>query len=888
MLDLQCLRLAGSQPPGRRQIAGLSARDMRKAGKHVVQIFLGVYLVHFAVVFISRQGLRLIRYQGGVNEKGMFSIVGMVLSARSGRLRGGGQPLFCRGQSNAKAEWAAAIQARLGEVVENAEVVHANHSGNAMAQWYTTIAQTNYHADFFNAGGTGTLQSRIAAIQGSGDEPVFRGFFWFQGESDTGSTETMDAYAGRFNGMLGQLKSDLGMSEEIEFTMALIDMNSDPFYDDPANTGGRTRSDIEYMRAVQSNICSSANGSFEDTRGYDRLDTWHLPITPDLVSLGFAMAERHMDTFGVIVTTNTVSIGSAAADGSIYGTTGVFPAADLFAARIRGTTYNGVAFFELPAGEIVDAELSFTVVTDEGVLTDGINLDVWALGFQSVPALSAAWMLQADTDTRVLLNGKVPVKIADNFVDAGQATPAGSVWKSSEAESQALADYINGLMNDGAVPGDYLAIRINPDGVITNYSAGARFAASSNSNQARVPVLTIKYLDKVIPSVDTGYWSVGSHAEDGAVAESGAKFTTQTLISSTGGSGPEPWSGICFFELPPQPLTDADMMLTVESDFMPANITTNVDLWGLGYQTTPFLNAAFHLTAENDTRLLLNGEQPVKIADDIVKPGVSDFKGGVWSPDASEKITLKNFMNKLFLRGAKPGDYAVFRVNMDARVYGVSYGIRWGSSSHPGYEPQFTGNFVPAENLCLNPGMELGNQGDTITFWSVARNNFLFNHTNVNPRTGNYVMRMGVGGDQTGNTANNINSSQKIQRDDWEGKYVTFRCYGRHNADEPLVAGSVQKLELRLWCLDAAQANIAFYTTGDDQNLLPTSPTDEWIPMEISATCPAGTEYVMAMAIFRTGTDVDPGITTGAVLVDDTRLEIFNQPVEEGTLIILH
>ncbi|MDA3926378.1 MAG: hypothetical protein PF904_16940 [Kiritimatiellae bacterium] len=796
---------------------------------------------------------------------------------------------FAGGQSNAKVEWASAIEARLGAVIDNVEVVHIRHSGNAMSQWYTTSVQANYEADFFNASATGKLETAIADIEAAGDDPVFRGFFWFQGEGDTASTNTMDLYSGRFNGMLSELKSDLGMSNDIDFTMALIDMNSDSLYDDPANTSGRTRGDIEYLRMVQSNICNSTNGSFEDTREYDRLDSWHLPITPDLVNLGTAMAEKHAETFGAVVTTNTVSISSHSADGAIYGTSGVFTNTDLFAARIRETPYNGVAFFEIPEGEIVDAELSFTVVTDEGVLTDGINLDMWALGYQSTPSLSAAWMLQDDTDIRLLLNGKAPVKIADNFVDAGEQTDAGSVWKTSASEGQDLAEYINGILSDGAVPGDYMAIRINPDGVITNYSAGARFGASNHANQSQVPILTVKYIDKVLPSVDTGYWNVGSHSEDGAISESGGRFTTQTLISSTGGNGPEPWSGVCFFELPPQVMTDASMRLKVETDYMPSTIITNVDLWGLGYQRTPYLNKDWYISAENDTRILLNGEKPVKIADDMIESGVNDFKGGVWSPDASEKITLKKYINNLFMLGAKPGDYAVFRVNMDARVYGINYGIRWGASDTDGYEPSFTGNFIPAENLCLNPGMEMGDQDDSITFWSVSLNNFLYNHTNVNPRTGSYVMRMGVGGDQTGNTADNINTYQTVQRDDWNDKHISFSCYAQQSDDEPLVATSnaVQRLELRLWCLDANSQNIGYVDSRSDQNLYPSSPTNEWMRISVSTTCPAGTVYVRPMFIFRTGTTADQSITNGAVLIDDARLEIFEQPVAQGALLIL-
>lgn len=797
---------------------------------------------------------------------------------------------FAGGQSNAKASWASAIEAELNTVVSNVELVHTNHSGNAMSQWYTTTAQANYDADFFNAGGTGVLQSRIAAIEAAGDQPIFRGFFWFQGESDTGSTNTMDQYTARYNGMLAELKSDLGISNDVDFTMALIDMNPDPFYDDPANTGGRTRGDIEYMRMTQSNICNSANGAFEDTRGYNRLDTWHLPEA-DLITLGTRMADTHLETFGVVEATNTVLIVSDAADGSIYGTTGKFPDSDLFAARIRGTTYNGIAFFEIPEGRVVDAELSFTCVTDEGVLTDGINLDLWALGYQSTPLMNAAWMLQADTDTRTLLNGEVPVKIAENFVDAGEATPVGSVWSTSESEGATLATYINGLTDAGAVPGDFIAIRINPDGVITNYSAGARFGASHRNNN-QVPVLTLKVVEKVMPSIDTGYWSVISDDEDGAVSESGAEFNTQPLISSTGGNGPEPWSGICFFELPPQPLNDADMQLTIvtySGDPAQGNIlTNNIDLWGLGYQTTPALNAGWYISADIDGRVLLNGEKPVKIADNIAAAGQVYASGNRWSPNAAQKMNLKNYINSLFNLGADPGDYAVLRVNMDSRVYGVWYGIRWGASSDAGKEPRFTGNFTPGENRLLNPTMEMGNSS-SLTFWSVSLNNFLWGQTNETPHAGSYSMRFAVGGDQTGNSANNLNSFQDVVRDDWEGKRVTFSCYARHNASEPMVTNSVQKMELRIWFLNSSGGTISTADSTTEKSLLPTDPQDVYKRLDVAGTAPAGTAKVRAMFIFRTGTADDPSITTGAVLVDDAKLEIFEplpNPKILGTVII--
>ena len=88
---------------------------------------------------------------------------------------------FAGGQSNAKAEWAAAIEARLGAFIDNVEVVHIRHSGNPMSQWYTTSAQANYDADFFNTSATGKLETAIADIEAAGDEAVFSRFFLVSG-----------------------------------------------------------------------------------------------------------------------------------------------------------------------------------------------------------------------------------------------------------------------------------------------------------------------------------------------------------------------------------------------------------------------------------------------------------------------------------------------------------------------------------------------------------------------------------------------------------------------------------------------------------------------------------------------------------------------------------
>ena len=205
---------------------------------------------------------------------------------------------FADGQSNAKPVWANAIQSTLqaDSSYQNPLVLHQYHPGSWLQSWYTDAPQDHYETDFFNASGTGYLETQLRAIEANGDDYVIRGFFWFQGEGDTGSDIAMDAYSARFSGMLDTLRSDLGLTELINFTLAVIDANPDVYYDVPANLGGRTRADIEKMRSVQFGMAEAPNGSQADTRGYTRTDAWHL-TDASLIQLGQQMALTHISTF---------------------------------------------------------------------------------------------------------------------------------------------------------------------------------------------------------------------------------------------------------------------------------------------------------------------------------------------------------------------------------------------------------------------------------------------------------------------------------------------------------------------------------------------------------------------------------------------------------------
>ncbi len=794
---------------------------------------------------------------------------------------------FAGGQSNAKASWGAAIASGLrAGYGSNLVMVHVNHSGEAMDRWFTTLPRANYSNDFFNASGTGALQAQIQAITDAGDEAVFQGFFWFQGETDTGSTASMDAYTNRFSAMMAQLKTDLALTNDVHFTMAIIDGNPDPVYDDPANTGGRTRADIDYLRARQIGISSSPNGSYVDTRGYERSDLWHVKTSApdDLSRLGLNMSIAFTNAFGIsLPAVEPVDIFSDDADGCIYAS-GFFAANDQICGITSGNPYNGIALFQLPAYLVESVSLSLTVVTDMGAMTDA-NIDLWGLGYVSAPpAMDKAWMLLADTDSRLLLNNVVPVKIGDNIVAASQPMAVNTVWQSDAAQQVALKNFINGLYAQGAQPGDFAVIRTNPDALPAATAAGLRWGGSHQISPDRRAKLSVILSD--VPAVEpptTETVTIYSHANDGAVFPTGT-FTAQDLLSSTGGGDTGNYTGIAIFELPEQLMTDVNMSMTAVSVFgmLPG---INIDLWGLGYTTTPYLNKEWFSVSDTDTRLLLNGLPPVKIADNIVTNGQSVSVGEVWRPTAPQRVDLRRFLNGLYSNGAKPGDYAVIRVNMDADPRNVGCGVRWGGShrTDPERRAMLTATIPIASNYVANSSFELGT-GANADNWSVSYNNFLGQRTNSTPRTGDSSFRVAVNGDQSGNTANNLNFFQDIHDASLSGQRVTLHCFARHNSDEPLVINSLQKVETRLWWLYGSTIN---GMVDSSSQLLPTDPQGVYKDIKVSGVVPEGADGVRVMVIFRTGTYDDPSITTGAAMIDDLSLTVFKPYVAQGSLMII-
>lgn len=787
---------------------------------------------------------------------------------------------FAGGQSNAKSTWASAIAGGLQAGYGSGLVmVFTNHSGEGLANWFTTTPQANYSNDFYNASGTGVLQSQIRAITNAGDKVVFQGIFWFQGETDTGSYGSMDAYTNRVGLMLARLKQDMGFTNDVRLVYAVIDGNPDPYYDDPANTGGRTRADVDYLRAYQIAQGSGSKFAYADTRGYTRTDMWHL-TTAELSRQGAAMSAAYTAKFGAALPPDeAVNISSHDADGSIYSPTGVFTAQDLINGIATGNVmYNGIAFFQLPNSFVSDANLILTV-SSGGTLTNA-NIDVWALGYMSSPAMSASWLLQADTDSRPLLNSVAPTKIADNLVPVNQAASAGNVFQLNAAQRTNLTAYINALYARGAQAGDYVVIRTNPDAVLSTSDArNIRFAASSNGNTSYRPKLAVTLTGASVLGSGFKYYS---HPNDGAIYSSGGYSTVNDLISGTGGSGPQDYCGIAFLPLPEQPVTSSSLSLTVNSVSGVLTNNANLDVWALGYVTAPQMTFGWFCTNDTDSRALLNGRAPVKLADNIVTSGQTVAVGYIWQPTAAQTNELRKYLNGLYRKGAKPGDYAVIRVNMDSTQAGIYTGVRWGGSgaTSPDRRATLSGNFPSAFNYLVNDGFESGS-GSTPSIWTVASNGFLGVRTNETARSGGYAFRMSVNGSQVGNTNESLIIYQDVISADFRGKIVTLSGYVRHNSSEPFTNAN-QKVEFKLRWL--YEDSLGATSTCLDP-LLPTDPKDAYKAMIIAGTVPTNAIGVRAQVVFSTGTVANNAITNGAALVDDLRLTVFVPPPPVGTLL---
>jgi autotransporter-associated beta strand protein len=207
---------------------------------------------------------------------------------------------FMGGQSNAKFDVALGIQDVLTKSGQfnNPDVVWINHPGKQLMNWSDNqvaglpvqFPREFYDSDLFGLTGTynkdflpqGKLQK---ALSGYGGPHKFRGFFWWQGESDQ-MNGTSFAYAARFLGMMNQLAADTGQSigtgpEQWTYHIALPD--------DVARS-------FETIRRAQIAMIDAnpTQGTYFDTRPYPRLAGDTNPhVSPDLdYFIGVEMARQ--------------------------------------------------------------------------------------------------------------------------------------------------------------------------------------------------------------------------------------------------------------------------------------------------------------------------------------------------------------------------------------------------------------------------------------------------------------------------------------------------------------------------------------------------------------------------------------------------------------------
>jgi hypothetical protein len=145
---------------------------------------------------------------------------------------------------------------------------------------------------------------------------------------------------------------------------------------------------------------------------------------------------------------------------------------------------------------------------------------------------------------------------------------------------------------------------------------------------------------------------------------------------------------------------------------------------------------------------------------------------------------------------------------------------------------------------------------------------------------------MATAGDQSQNSANNLNIRRDVTSSDFAGKLVTLSCWARHDSDEPMQGG--QQVEIRMYRYGPGNVDLNSITTTDTFNLKSSSPTNVWHRLILSAVMPDNCIRIGAQVIWRSGTgnNSHPEITSGAVYVDDLRLTIFQPVYPQGTLLL--
>ncbi|USN99785.1 MAG: hypothetical protein H6810_03755 [Phycisphaeraceae bacterium] len=211
------------------------------------------------------------------------------------------------GQSNARPGYARGV---FDELVASGASEHPvlftqRHSGNSMVNWvdgprgHETLGP-NFLTDLWSPDDEAELSALIDRLGAFGAGCDIAGFFWFQGEADTGHDSELPIYQRHFFYMLNKLQVAYGLDHRIPFVITVIDYNGD---DDALAAIGRTPEDVEAVRQTQFDLADQVPyGTAYDSRGWPRLDVWHVGSFDDpddiyrpVRQLGAAEADRLLE-----------------------------------------------------------------------------------------------------------------------------------------------------------------------------------------------------------------------------------------------------------------------------------------------------------------------------------------------------------------------------------------------------------------------------------------------------------------------------------------------------------------------------------------------------------------------------------------------------------------
>ncbi|MCA9304575.1 MAG: hypothetical protein KC996_10680 [Phycisphaerales bacterium] len=212
------------------------------------------------------------------------------------------------GQSNAKVEYAEGIRRAIEDSHgwTNPIILHQNHSGQPMKRWIDGV-NGNYFfnnlffADFWSTHHTSGLETLIRSIRENGDTFSIAGFFWFQGESDSGFYGEILEYDDRFRFMLDQISLLHNRGRPVPFVITAVDYNHD--LEDQLEHPVKL---FNFMRQTQFQLASeSPVGLASDSRGWPRLDLWHIGDQSDpngqyylLNDFGYEQGTLFAEAFG--------------------------------------------------------------------------------------------------------------------------------------------------------------------------------------------------------------------------------------------------------------------------------------------------------------------------------------------------------------------------------------------------------------------------------------------------------------------------------------------------------------------------------------------------------------------------------------------------------------